>query len=423
MRLSNVAWNVSGLLLPLAVAALTVPHLLERLGEERFGLLTLAWGLIGYAGAMDLGIGRALTQRVAGLRGDREFGSIPDVLATAGRITLLAGLSAGLLIVLAASLGAGAWVRTDSTSTDEIRNTMLLLAMALPAQAMTATYRGMNEAFLHFRGISLLRAGVGVINFGGPYLVSLLTTQLPWLVSTLVVSRWLALLVFRRLAIGCLQSESGGDRRGVYSKRVAGSLFSFGAWVTLSGIVSPILVHADRFLIASAISAAAVSAYVLPYEVVVQSLVLAGAVSSVMFPGLSQLIRERPDQWQMYFKKWLRRIAGLMAVVCTVLSLVLPALLPLWIKEGLKPESIVIGQVLCLGVFANAIGSMFYALLHAKGRADITAKLHVVELPIFLVALTFMIAAHGIVGAAWAWVGRMALDAILLAGCARFRRA
>ena len=139
MRLSNVAWNAGGLLLPLGIAALTVPQLLERLGDERFGLRALAWGLIGYAGAMDLRIGRALTQRVAGLRGVGELRSIPDVLATAGRITLFAGLSGGVLIALAASLGAGAWVRTDSTPAGEIRNAILLLALALPAQAMTAT--------------------------------------------------------------------------------------------------------------------------------------------------------------------------------------------------------------------------------------------------------------------------------------------
>ncbi|VTU38665.1 Lipopolysaccharide biosynthesis protein WzxC [Variovorax sp. PBL-H6] len=423
MRLSNVAWNAGGLLLPLAVAALTVPQMLERLGHERFGLLTLAWGLIGYAGAMDLGIGRALTQRVAGLRGMGEFGSIPDVLATAGRITLFAGLLGGILIALAAALGVGAWVRTDSTPTGEIRDAILLLAIALPAQAMTATYRGMNEGFLKFKEISLLRAGLGVINFGGPYLVSLLTTQLPWLVSTLVVSRWLALVVFRHLAIGCLESGGGVKRHGAYSNRVAASLFSFGAWVTLSGVVSPILVQADRFLIASAISAAAVSIYVLPYEVVVQSLVLAGAVSSVMFPGLSQLIREKPDQWPSYFKKWLWRIAVTMAIVCSALLLLLPKFLSLWIKDDLRPESVVIGQVLCIGVFANAIGSMFYALLHAKGRADITAKLHLAELPIFIGFLTFMVVSHGVIGAAWAWVGRMVLDAGLLAGFARFGRA
>jgi O-antigen/teichoic acid export membrane protein len=45
MRLSHIAWNLGGLILPLGVAALTVPPLIDRLGHERFGLLALAWGL------------------------------------------------------------------------------------------------------------------------------------------------------------------------------------------------------------------------------------------------------------------------------------------------------------------------------------------------------------------------------------------
>jgi O-antigen/teichoic acid export membrane protein len=68
MRVSHVGWNLAGLSLPLLVAALTVPHLVEVLGKEKFGLLALAWGLIGYAGVLDLGIGRAVTQLVSRLR-------------------------------------------------------------------------------------------------------------------------------------------------------------------------------------------------------------------------------------------------------------------------------------------------------------------------------------------------------------------
>jgi O-antigen/teichoic acid export membrane protein len=415
MRVSHVAWNIAGLALPLGVAVLAVPHLIEKLGQERFGLLALAWGLIGYAGTMDLGIGRALTQKVARLRGEGDHFFIPDVVATAGRITLVAGLAGSAMIAAAALLGAGDWIHAQDTPAGEIRDAILLLAVALPIQAMSATYKGVNEAFLNFRGISILRAGLGIVNFGGPYLVAFFTTQLPWLVSTLVVSRMLALLVFRGLASTCLRSGECAGHPGAYSRSTARSLFAFGGWVTVSSVVSPMLVQADRFVIGASISAAAVTAYVLPYEVVVQSLILVGAVSSVMFPGLSRLIRERPDQWQQYFRKWLLRVVALMALVCTALALLLPIVLPSWIKENLNPSSILVGQVLCLGVFANAIGSMFYALLHARGRPDISARLHLVELPLFLGALLFLVDRYGVVGAAWAWVGRMAVDAAALA--------
>lgn len=419
MRLSHLAWNFGGLALPLGVAFITVPHLIDKLGHERFGLLALAWGLIGYAGALDLGIGRALTQMVARLRGEESYLPIPDVLVTAGRITLLAGFVGGILIALAALMGGSNLVNAESALYPEIQDSMLLLAVALPAQAMSATYRGMNEAFMNFKGVSLLRAGLGIINFAGPYLVSFFTTQLPWLVATLVVSRLLALYIYRQLANACLQDAAKFERRGAYSVSIAKSLFSFGGWVTVSSVVGPIMVQADRFVIASTLSLAAVTDYVLPFEVVIQSLILVGAISSVMFPGLSKLIQEQPNAWQDYFKKWLFRVAGMMAFVCFALAFLLPVLLPLWIKRNLNPQSIVIGQILCLGVFANAIGSMFYALLHAQGRADMTAKIHLLEFPLFIALLILLLNQFGVVGAAWAWLGRMVFDVIALGWCSR----
>jgi O-antigen/teichoic acid export membrane protein len=419
MRVSHIVWNLTGLALPLMVAVLSVPSLIGKLGNERFGMLALAWGLIGYAGALDLGIGRALTHMVAGLRGDGDLSRIPDVLATARRITLIAGVAGGALIAFVALLGGGGWIAVKDIPSSEISLAMLLLAIALPAQSMSATYRGMNEAFLNFKGISLLRVGLGAVNFGGPYLVAHYTTNLPWLVATLVVSRVMALFIFRSLALSCLRGGQQSQIKAVYSKVVAKSLFSFGGWVTLSSVVSPALVQADRFVIAALLSAAAVTPYVLPYEVVVQSLILVGAISSVIFPTLSKMMREDANSWRPYFLRWLTWVAGLMLLTCTVLTLLLPSVLRLWLGSSLQKESIVVGQVLCLGVFCNAIGSMFYALLHAKGRSDLTAKAHLIELPLFAATLVFLVAQYGIIGAAWAWVGRMFLDAAILAWCSR----
>lgn len=415
MRLSHIGWNLGGLSLPLLVAAVTVPQLIERLGNERFGLLALSWGLIGYAGALDLGIGRALTQMVAKLRGEGDVSTVPRVLSTASRITLVSGAIGGGLIALFALLGDTTWVTAQDTPDNEIRLAILLMAVALPAQAMSATYRGLNEAYQNFRGISLLRIGLGAITFGGPYLISLLTQNLAALVATLVVSRIAALTIYRHLANSCLASAGVGGVGVGYSKAIARDLFSFGGWVTVSSVISPFLVQADRFVIAAVISAAAVTVYVLPYEVVVQSLILVGAISSVAFPALSAMMIKGSSIWRPYFYRWLARVALLMAVVCGFLAFTLPHILQIWIRDNLDPTSIVVGQILCIGIFSNALGTMFYALIHAKGRSDLTAKAHLVELPLFIAALLFFVPEHGVTAAAWVWVARTTLDLLILA--------
>ncbi|WP_059411141.1 flippase [Cupriavidus basilensis] len=411
MRASHISWNLLGLGLPLLIAAATVPHLLGALGSQRFGLLALAWGLIGYAGALDLGIGRATTQRVAALRDGHNEREIPDVLATATRLTLITGGIGMLLIVLAGLLGAGRLVHANEVPQQEIQWAIFMLGLALPMQAVSATYRGVNEAYLSFKNISVLRVLLGAANFGVPYLIALRSNRVDFLIASLVISRALALWFYRKFALRCLASL---DVRGHYSAAVARQLFHFGGWFTVSSILSPLLVQADRFFIAALIGASAVTIYVIPYEVTVQTLILSGAVTTVAFPMISRLLITDQDGAMRLFRRWLYRVVAAMVGGMTLLAIILPELLALWLGQPADANSVLVGRILCLGVVANSIGAMYFALLHAKGKTRMTAMLHLVEVPLYVCALVGLIKGFGIPGAAVAWSLRMIFDAFCL---------
>src|SRR5258708_9530063 len=78
----NVIWNLVGSGAPMIVAVFCIPILIRGLGTARFGVLTLAWALIGYASLFDLGLGRALTQLVAKKLGAGEDREIPALVWT-----------------------------------------------------------------------------------------------------------------------------------------------------------------------------------------------------------------------------------------------------------------------------------------------------------------------------------------------------
>lgn len=425
MRLSNIGWNLLGLGTPLFIAFLTVPPLIRIIGMERFGLLALAWGLIGIGGVFDLGIGRATTQFVAQLRGQNSGHQIPSVIQAAIRLTMLSGFAGCLLLSAAALLGAQRIIHHSQALSSELTLSIYILAVSIPAQAVSATYRGVSEAFENFRGISLLRMVLGALNFLGPYLIAQVTVNLGALVGSLLISRLFALFVFRALAMRGVSIYLGRDASPqinidtVIRKR----LFAFGGWFFLSSIVSPLLMLADRFVIGAVLSATAVAAYTIPYEVVVRGLIIVGAITSVLFPRLTHLLHQESIEWEKVFHRWLRLVAAIMFVVTTALAIVLPVILPLWIGTQLPADSVLTGQVLCIGVFANSLGSMYFALLHAKGNSKITAQFHLIELPIFIGALYCLLHWCGIYGAAWAWSGRMVMDAVLLAAYFKYRYA
>ena len=72
--------------MPLILAVFTIPPLIKGLGIDRFGVLTLAWMVIGYFSLFDFGIGRALTKVVAEKLGG---GQAEDILAITRTALLL----------------------------------------------------------------------------------------------------------------------------------------------------------------------------------------------------------------------------------------------------------------------------------------------------------------------------------------------
>src|SRR5216683_6263083 len=97
----NTVWNLLGSGAPMLVAVFSIPILIQGLGKERFGVLTLAWALIGYASLFDLGLGRALTQLVAKKLGAGEEREIPSLAWTSLLLMLFLGFLGTAAVVLA----------------------------------------------------------------------------------------------------------------------------------------------------------------------------------------------------------------------------------------------------------------------------------------------------------------------------------
>jgi O-antigen/teichoic acid export membrane protein len=86
--------------------------------------------------------------------------------------------------------------------------------------------------------------------------------------------------------------------------------------------------------------------------------------------------------------------------------------LSLWLGRKFADHSTIVFQLISVGVLFNAIAQVPYGLIQGQGRPDLTAKLHVFELPIYLVILWILIKQYGIVGAAFAWLVRAVFDMI-----------
>jgi O-antigen/teichoic acid export membrane protein len=407
----NTVWNLIGSGAPMAVAVFCIPILIRGLGKERFGVLTLAWALIGYASLFDLGLGRALTQLVAKKLGAGEEREIPTLAWTSLLLMLLLGFVGAAAIVLISPWLAGRGLNIPAMLKVETLQAFRLLGLSLPFVITTAGLRGLLEAHQRFGLINALRIPMGVFTFAGPLLVLPFSKSLVPVVATLVAGRiaaWAAHLMV------CLRALPELGRAIAWEGSAVGVLLRFGGWMTVSNVVSPLMVTLDRFFIGGLVSVTAVAYYATPFEAVIKCLLLPGALMGVMFPAFSASFPQDRAQTTLLFGRSVKSLfLALFPIMLCTIALAQDGL-RLWLGAEFAQHSFRVLQILAVGVFINGLAYVPFALLQGAGRPDLTATLHLIELPIYIGLLWWLIRVRGIEGAAIAWSARAGVDALFL---------
>ena len=406
----NALYNVLGQGLPLVVGLAALPITLRALGDARFGLLGLAWAILGYVGALDLGLGRATTKYVAEYlaAGDEARLRSVGTLAVASQTAL--GLLGGVLFALVAPVLVDDVLRVTPALRGEARAMMLALAVSVPFVVLGASLRAMLEAAQRFDLVNLIRTPTSAAVLLVPAVAASLGAKLPAIVLLLVGVRLVA----------CVAS-AGAIRRAIPSFRWTLSLrwetlrplLGYGGWVSVSNVISPVLVYLERFLLAALAGVAAVAYYTVPSEVVLRLLIVPAGLAGALFPALSVT---GGGSIEHLLGRPLRFLLLILAPIVTALVVCAGPLLSVWLGKDYAARSTTAFVILAIGVLINGLAHLPYAYLLGRGRPDLPAKFHLVELPLYAAAAWLLIRQAGVTGAALAWTLRVTVDGALLVG-------
>jgi O-antigen/teichoic acid export membrane protein len=418
--LRHIGWNLLGQGAPMLAALISIPLLIKGIGVDRFGILTIAWMLIGYFSLFDLGIGRAMTQLVSEKLARDEYAALPALIWT-GLIAMLAlGMVATVLIVGLSGWAIDGGLKIPLALRAEAGNALLVLAPAVPMVVVATGLRGILEARQQFRATNLVRIPLGILMFVGPLCVLPWTDSLVAIFAILLAIRLGTMLTLFRMCRSALP-EIAQVR---FERRILPELFKFGGWMTVSNIISPVMVQMDRFAIGAMLSMAAVTYYATPFEMVTKILMISGAISGVAFPTFARILAQgnRAEANRLYWRS-VKLVA--LGTLPPVLIIVLCAdlLLRIWLHDSFPSESAMVLRILAFGVLLNALAAVPFACLQGARRADITAKIHMLEVPFYVLSLLLVVPRFGIVGAALIWTARVTVDAVLMHYCSRTLRA
>ena len=411
LLVKNSLFSFGGKVGSVLAALVGIPIIIKHAGTEQFGLLSILWISIGYLAVFDLGIGRTITQFVSNQLGKNSLEDVGPYIGSAILITLFAGIGVGGLVLFISPYICRNLFNIPPDLLESSITSFNLLGVIVPFILVSQVLRGALEAFQQFKKTAFLAASVSA----GTYL-SIAAVAYFYQNFILLIVALCAFKVVNALTLYyLLQKEiSSSSIKIRYSVKQIPELLKFGQWVTVSNIISPLMGNLDRFIIGSVITMSAVAYYTTAFDMVSKVNIIPTSLASVMFPAFSAVYQSNQLQTRKLYRQSLLLLQWLMLPAVCGLILFSYEILLLWLNKEFAENSSLILQILGVGIFFSNLAQISFSFLQAAGHPQITAKIHAIELPLFLIILWILINHFGIIGAALASTIRIISDQLFL---------
>ncbi|MFM2667065.1 oligosaccharide flippase family protein [Vibrio mediterranei] len=408
----SFGWNALGIIIPALAGFYSIPKILELLGTDKFAILSLVWTIIGYFGFLDFGLSRAIT---AILSKHRDLKNLRKqaFITVALRISLLWGV--GVMFVLIAIFIATlelfnlSFYKDIFSSKIELYLFVVLSGLSIILLVLSNISRGILEAELKFGIVNIIKIVLGCCLFIVPLIIAYFSSSLTYIVFGLFLLRLVVTIMFFRSVEEqgykvTFSREKLSQNVYSYSKH---KLISFGGWIAVANIVSPLMTYLDRITIGFFAPLSQVTYYMIPQQITSRLLFIPAVVTTTIFPLIAS-----GD-----IKKISVNIIGVGSVMTlTVLPLIIYSqdFLRWWIDDIIAAEAWLVFDLLLVSIIINSMAQVVYSSLQALGFSKLIFKIQFIEFSIyipFLIGSTYL---FGAVGAASATLIRFTLDLIIL---------
>lgn len=400
----NFIYNLMGSILPILVGLITIPFYLKLIGADRFGVLSIVWLILGYFSLFNLGMGKAITVELSIL--DKTKFTSGQVFLTALLINIFFSVVA-ILIFYGAYLLFGIPIKTEPDILAELNNTIFWLSLILPLAIIGSIFAGVLQAYERFLLGNTITVITSTLSMVVPITVAYFySISLTVLIPAIFMIRFIASLITFFICIKLIHSTHWN-----FSLAIAKRLLSFGGWITLTSVISPVMVIMDRLVISYIHGAKFVTFYTIPYQLTEKINLLAMSVTNTIYPKIAKSDKQQAIAIAV---KSLRYLLALNTPFVVIGIFALKPFLAIWIDHEFANNTIVVAKLLLVSLWINGVAFIPDTFLQATSRPNINAKIHTLEVLPYLALLYFSLQYWGIAGAAVASGVRFFVDFILM---------
>jgi O-antigen/teichoic acid export membrane protein len=394
----NGVLNLLGQVLPMLVGIVTIPRIVRGLGADGYGILSIAFMVLGYFSIFDLGLSRATVKFVAEHLSPEQIHKVPGLVWTSLGLLVALGCAGGGLAAAFVPLAVTHYLKMPPSFVVEARTSLFILCASMPVMLSNDGLRGVLEAMQRFDLVNCVKIPGSVCFYLFAALAAGYGMRVSGVVLLLVLVRFSTSVAYLLLCFRVLPNLRNSF--GFYREAIA-PLATFGGWIMVSNVAAPIFGSIERFIIAAVVSVGALTYYSVPFDLVTKVLIFPASIAPALFPYFS-FHGSRRGEVSAVTSKSVKYLLLLMTPVTAIFCVFAKDILRLWMGPQFAAQSSVVMQLVAVSCFMSAFAYIPYVSVQALGRPDLKAKLDMVLLPAFAVLAWWLARRMGVNGAALA---------------------
>jgi len=394
----NSILNLLGQVLPMLVGVVTIPRIVKGLGTDGYGILSIAFMVLGYFSIFDLGLSRATVKFVAEHLSPEQIHKVPGLVWTSLGLLVTLGCAGGALAAAFVPVTVTHYLKMPASFVGEAKLSLFILCASMPVMLSNDALRGVLEATQRFDLVNCVKIPGSVCFYLSAAVAASYGVRVSGVVLLLVLVRFSTSLAYLTL---CFRAVPNLRKSFGFSREAIAPLATFGGWIMVSNVAGPIFGSLERFIIAAVVSVGALTYYSVPFDLVTKVLIFPASIAPALFPYFS-FHGSRRSEVAAVTSKSVKYLLLLMTPVTAIFCVFAREILRLWIGAQFAAQSSVVMQLVAVSCFLSAFAYIPYTSVQALGRPDLKAKLDMVALPLYAL-LAWLGARHiGINGAALA---------------------
>ena len=382
----------------MCVGVLTIPQIIRGLGTNGYGILSIAFLVLGYFTIFDLGLSRATVKFVAENMSLDKIHKVPELVWTSlFLLTAMGCIGAGIAAALV-PYAVTHWLKMAPSFFNEARTALFILCGSMPVILANNCLRGVLEAAQRFDLVNLVKVPASILFYLLAALVIPLGVHVPGIIALMVLVRIISTGVYLGF---CFRVFPGLREHVCFSRNALRPLATFGGWVMITNAAGPVGAYVERFMIASVLSVGMLTYYSVPTDVVSKIVIFPMSLVPSLFPYFSYHGNMKTSEVSDVTARAIKYLLLVMTPIAAVFIFFAGDILRIWLGPQFAAESTLILRIVTLVFFVNAFAMIPYTSVQALGRPDLKAILDLIVLPIYVMASWWLMKRFGIDGAAF----------------------